>query len=317
MKFQLLGACALASLALASTAPAAPLGETCDEGCTPGYWKNHLERWDGLNGDDFTATVHADDLFNASFGVSEDQSGLADDVTLIEALGIGGGRLVALNRHAAAALASSDAGICYRYSTDEVIDIYRDAVDADAGPLTVSSAKDLLEDANEAGCPLGNGDRPNTFCLGTEGDCPCGNIDPSAGCANSTGSGGELEGAAVASVHDDDLVLMFSGLPRSATLIPLMAGGTSSVPFGDGRLCLGAAGLKIFRFAPITSGKDGTAVLTEPAAYSRIHFYVGDDPLGQILPGSTWYFQGWYRDPKGPCGTGYNTTNGIVVDFVD
>lgn len=310
-------AIALLPLALTLSAVATLAGDTCDEGCTPGYWKNHSERWDGVGSDDFTSSVHADDPFNASFGVTPAQSGLADDVTLIEALRIGGGHVVALNRHAAAALASSDAGICYRYSTQEVADIYRDAVGADPGSLDVSSAKDLLESANEAGCPLGNGERPNTFCLGTEGDCPCGNIDPAAGCANSTSSGGQLEGAAVASVLDDDLVLAFSSLPRNVTLIPLMAGGTSAVPFGDGRLCLGAVGLKIFRFAPLNSGPGGTAFQTEPAAYSRIHFYVGDDPLGQILPGSTWYFQGWYRDPKGPCGTGYNITNGIAVDFVD
>ena len=316
MRIQLWSAAALAGMAL--TPSAAALGETtCDEGCTPGYWKNHYERWDGAGSDDFTSVVHADDSFNGSFGVTPAQSGLADDVTLIEASAMGGGHVTALNRQAAAALASSDAGICYRYSTREVIDIYRDGVGAAPGALGWEAAKDLLESANEAGCPLGNDRETNRFCFGTEGDCPCDNADPTAGCTNSTSSGASLEGQPVASVLADDLVLEFSGLPRNSTLIPLMGAGTNAATFGDGRICLGAGGLKIFRFAPLNSGPEGIAFLTEPVAYARAKFYVDGEPLGQILPGSTWYFQGWYRDPSGPCGSGFNTTNALVVSFVD
>ena len=36
---------------------------------------------------------------------------------------------------------------------------------------------------------------------------------------------------------------------------------------------------------------------------------------GQITPGSTWYFQFWYRDPQGPGGTGFNTSDGLEVRF--
>ncbi len=31
--------------------------------------------------------------------------------------------------------------------------------------------------------------------------------------------------------------------------------------------------------------------------------------------GETWYFQGWYRDPMGPCGTAFNLSNGLAVTF--
>ena len=36
---------------------------------------------------------------------------------------------------------------------------------------------------------------------------------------------------------------------------------------------------------------------------------------GHIVPGATWNFQGWYRDPAGPCGTGFNLTNGTSITF--
>jgi hypothetical protein len=32
-------------------------------------------------------------------------------------------------------------------------------------------------------------------------------------------------------------------------------------------------------------------------------------------PGQTRYFQGWYRNPGGPCGTGFNLTNGLGITF--
>ena len=35
-----------------------------------------------------------------------------------------------------------------------------------------------------------------------------------------------------------------------------------------------------------------------------------------IVAGATVHFQGWYRDPAGPCGSGFNLTNGYSVVFV-
>lgn len=124
------------------------------EGCTPGYWKTHEERWDGVGDDDFTTSIHSTDLFNATFGVTSVESGLGDDVTLIQATDTGGGGVIALDRHAAAALASADSGIDYEFSVAQVIALYRDAVGVDPGPEDVDSAHTKLEAANERSCPL-------------------------------------------------------------------------------------------------------------------------------------------------------------------
>jgi hypothetical protein len=36
-------------------------------------------------------------------------------------------------------------------------------------------------------------------------------------------------------------------------------------------------------------------------------------PGGQVLPGSTWNYLVWYRDPGSACGSEFNTTNGVSV----
>jgi hypothetical protein len=123
-----------------------------NEGCTPGYWKNHLDQWDGI-APDATTTVQYTDLFNATFGVTPAQSGLPDTATLQDAVNLEGGGLMALNRHAAAALPSSEA-VEYSYSLAGVIALYRDAVGADPGPESIYSALSKLSAANEKYCPL-------------------------------------------------------------------------------------------------------------------------------------------------------------------
>ncbi len=124
------------------------------EGCTPGFWKNHTSLWDGVGGDDLTTNIQTTDLFNATFGVTSAFSGLANNVTLFEALSVSGSNLMALNRHAAAALVNADSGIAFGFSVAQVIALYQDAVGAVPGPETIESALQKLMAANEAGCPL-------------------------------------------------------------------------------------------------------------------------------------------------------------------
>jgi hypothetical protein len=91
-----------------------------------------------------------------------------------------------------------------------------------------------------------------------------------------------------------------------------MGGGQVQAPFGDGLRCVGAGGLGIFRFHPIqNSGATGTITLG-PAFAARSQAFPFN---GRIDPGETWYFQGWYRDPMGPCGTAFNLSNGVAATF--
>lgn len=38
-------------------------------------------------------------------------------------------------------------------------------------------------------------------------------------------------------------------------------------------------------------------------------------PAGTIAPGSSWSFQFWFRNPRGPGGSGFNDSDRATVDF--
>ncbi len=94
--------------------------------------------------------------------------------------------------------------------------------------------------------------------------------------------------------------------------IVFMGSSAQQLLVGDGQLCVGPGNTGMFRFAPQDSGSEGVVTLGPGiAAYTYANF----PAAGQIQAGQTWYFQTWYRDPAGPCGTGFNLTNGLKVDF--
>ena len=77
------------------------------------------------------------------------------DITLLDALGLQGGDALALARHAAAALLNADSDMTFAYTTAGVIQLYQDAMD---GITSITSAKNLLEEANQSGCPFDHDD---------------------------------------------------------------------------------------------------------------------------------------------------------------
>jgi len=300
----------IATLALLA-AMAAPA--FADEGCTPGYWKNHPERWDGANGDDFTITVQHQANFNMFFGVTSAQSGFTNSATLHEAVAAGGGGLMALGRHAAAGAASADSIIDYPLTLNDVVLLYRMAVGADVESIDMEAAKNKLEAANEAGCPLGNQDPDiTTYCFGDEGDCPCGPYI-GGGCLNSAGMVALLTGSGTTSVAADDLVLTTTQLPVNAFAMTFMGFQGGSTTFGNGSLCVSAPGSKLFRYKPAQNSDAGGSISLGPGIVNYSQWFAVDG--GNVLPGSTWYFQTYYRDTGGQCNSNFNFSNALRVDF--
>lgn len=159
-------------------------------------------------------------------------------------------------------------------------------------------------------------DFTTTFCSCADGPrCD----DPFAGCMNSTASGGSLRGCGSSSVIEDDLLLTAWRVPPGKAYLPLMGAGQVHVPFGDGLLCVGSGGVGLFRFPVKLTDTWGHAVLGPGiVSHSQTHF----SAAGAIQPGSTWYFQFWYRDSLvTPCGgfqpvpKGFNLTDAIGVTF--
>jgi hypothetical protein len=120
-----------------------------NEGCTPGYWRNHTDRWLGVAlTADFDATFRTD-----AFGTNID---------LATAVNLEGGGRNALARHATAALLNAYGGVpnlddadtvAYPLKPAKVIALVKAAF-ASGDPTFIEATKDLLDANNNLGCPL-------------------------------------------------------------------------------------------------------------------------------------------------------------------
>ena len=155
---------------------------------------------------------------------------------------------------------------------------------------------------------------PSTnFCFGnsTVAPCPCGNTGGGAsGCANSLfAQGASLRGSGNASVSSDSFVLLGTQMPNAACLYfqgTAPVNGGFGLAFGDGLRCAGGS---IRRLGTKTNSGWGSQY---PSA--------GDAPISAagLVPaaGGTRTYQAWYRNPSGPCGSGFNLTNGVSVTWI-
>ena len=152
-----------------------------------------------------------------------------------------------------------------------------------------------------------------SYCFGT--GCPCGNDDASAGCGNygidgDAGTGAPLSASGTADLFTDDLLLVVNGIDRGKFGFLFMGSAKAGAPAGDGLMCVGPGTSGLWRFPVQKSNSAGQLSLANPITFSQ-----GFGSGGQIISGSTWGFQAWYRDPKGPCGSGANFSNALDVTF--
>ena len=149
-----------------------------------------------------------------------------------------------------------------------------------------------------------------TFCSGS--GCPCANDDVDHSCVTSKGwgSGATFDGST--SVSADDLSITVYDLPPNTLARFYMGPGNLSIPFGAGKICVGSGGYSTFRFPVASTGPDGILKLGPGVVgYANANFGVPD----LISAGELWNFQGWFRDPAGPCGATVNTTQAFAVAF--
>ena len=153
------------------------------------------------------------------------------------------------------------------------------------------------------------------YCFCHDG-APCGNTDPVAGCANSTGSGARLtpSWSSSNSVARDNLVLTARRIPSHQFGLIYLGANQVRVPFGDGLRAVhpGPPGFGYQRLPAQNSGAAGTL----QAGPGLVEYWTSHwGGAGTITSGSTWNFQAYYRDPAGPCGFGFNLSNAVSVTF--
>ena len=121
---------------------------------------------------------------------------------------------------------------------------------------------------------------------------------------NASGSGARLTHTGSLSLGANDFALEVdaAGAGRSG----LFYYGTEQVgvPFGDGFRCVGGATV---RLAP-SATTDGSGAAVRPVDFQHPRNAV-------IVPGTSWHFQFWYRDPGGPGGSGFNLSDALAVTF--
>ena len=118
------------------------------------------------------------------------------------------------------------------------------------------------------------------------------------------GAGASLQAIGTAAVSQDSLVLTASGAPTGAHgfFFAGYVARANGVVLGNGVRCIAGPLVRIAKVAH-TSGQDS---IPPPNTL----------PLSQQLnaaAGDVMFFQYLYRDLGGPCGTGGNTTNGVLV----
>lgn len=140
------------------------------QGCSPGFWKNSPAYWDESH-DPVSMCVMANvtgkglpyqyelakgvtaQLYRNIFGLTTlhmKDAKLKDNITLKDAINLGGGAFAKLARHSVAGLLNSCIVGDYAYTTDEILTLVRNAfITKKAEPLASK-----LDTANNQGCPL-------------------------------------------------------------------------------------------------------------------------------------------------------------------
>ena len=147
----------LSGLAFSTAASADNIG---NQGCTPGYWKNHTSNWEEYSPDMTVAELFPLPASLASLG----------SLTLEEALAGGGGpgelgaAKILLRAGVAAFLNAAHEGLGYpyrRYDEPGNIGPRVTAALASGDRATMLSLAAELDAANNLGCPLGNETTPS------------------------------------------------------------------------------------------------------------------------------------------------------------
>lgn len=121
---------------------------------------------------------------------------------------------------------------------------------------------------------------------------------------NTAGTAATISATGSTQISSNDFTLRANGLLPNKVGLFFYGPNQIQVPFGEGFRCVGGS---IFRMNP-PDVANGSGFVQRPIDYAT-----PPQPAGQILAGSTWNFQYWYRDSTAP-GL-FNLTDGLEASF--
>ncbi len=141
---------------------AGPLNCVPLQGCTLGYWKNHLDRWSCYSPSTLYGTIFGDGVAGSDVGASDGISAEMELLTLEQALNLGGGSVNNLARQSVAALLNACSNVStvptrdrVNYPLTEAQVITRVNAAFRTGGTAPGTEATYLDNLNNAGCPLG------------------------------------------------------------------------------------------------------------------------------------------------------------------
>jgi len=154
-----------------------------------------------------------------------------------------------------------------------------------------TNATDVGSHATPAPMVPGGGGLAETYCQAT---------------LNSQGNSASISYNGSLVLGQQSFGLSVTGHTIHAASFGMFTYGTqpTNVPFGNGYLCISPFAPGIFRMP--------TQALTQPTIVLAMEDAAAN--FAQLTPGSSWYFQFWYRDPDAG-GSNFNLSNGLHVIF--
>lgn len=132
----------------------------------------------------------------------------------------------------------------------------------------------------------------------------CTTFNYCTGAANSAGPGATIGSSGSTSIALNDLVLTAAGCPANKSgLFFYGPNQINGAPFYNGFLCTSGGFYRLHTTTTTASG----------SASSQLDVTQPPSPGGQILAGSNWSFQFWYRDPSQ--GVGANLSDALRANF--